>query len=429
MNFSTLFRLRENLNLDKKTLVILRWIAIIGQFTTVNLVYFYLDLEFPVLICHSILLVGFLTNVYLQFGIKSILLRDYYASLFLVYDLIQLSILLYLTGGISNPFSILIIIPTIVSSTFLSMGTTIILGILTIIFLFTLTIFHYPLPGLHEHSVTFPKLYLTGYFLAIILGLVFLSYFGIRFSGESKRRSDAINKLQQVIAKEYELESLGGQAAAAAHSLGTPLATISVIASELKKELGNDKEHAKDIELLVSQTKRCGEILKQISKKQIKDDEFFSKTTIENLLNEIIDTFKETSSKEIILNLDKNEAEFEFQRSPELIYGLRNFIGNAVKFAKSIVEIKIKSNSQSLEVSINDDGPGFPDDIKEILGEPYIKSKSREVNSNAGTGLGTFLGKTLLERKSANLLFLKDNKLGGASVKIIWKLADLKSIV
>ena len=280
MNFSTLFRLRENLNLDKKTLVILRWIAIIGQFTAINLVYFYLKLDFPVVTAHLILFFGFLTNSYLQFGIRSITIKDFYASIFLIYDLLQLTALLYLTGGISNPFSILMIIPTIVSSTFLSMGTTIMLGILTIIFLFLLTIFHYPLPGIHDHSITFPKLYLTGYFLAIIVGLIFLSYFGIRFSGESKRRSDAINKVQQVIAKEYELESLGGQAAAAAHSLGTPLATINVVASELKKELGGNNEHSKDIDLLISQTKRCGEILKQISKKQIKDDEFFSKTTI-----------------------------------------------------------------------------------------------------------------------------------------------------
>ena len=321
------------------------------------------------------------------------------------------------------------IIPAIVSSTFLSMGTTIILGFLTIIFLFLLTIFHYPLPGIHDHSITFPKLYLTGYFLAIIVGLVFLSYFGIRFSGESKRRSDAINKVQQVIAKEYELESLGGQAAAAAHSLGTPLATISVVASELKKELGDNNEHSKDIDLLISQTKRCGEILKQISKKQIKDDEFFSKTTIEDLLEEIIETFKETTSKKLKLNFDENKKIFDFQRSPELIYGLRNFIGNAVKFAKSIVEIRVKSNSKNLEVSINDDGPGFPEDVKEFLGEPYIQSKSKKVSLNAGTGLGTFLGKTLLERQSAHLSFLSDNKLGGAKVKIMWNIVDLNSNV
>ena len=425
MNFSTLFRLRENLNLDRKTLVILRWIAIIGQFSAITLVYFYLNLDFPILIAFAVLFLGFLSNLYLQFGIRSITLRDFYASIFLVYDLIQLTLLLYLTGGISNPFSILMIIPTIVSSTLLSMGTTIILGVLTIIFLFLLSIFHYPLPGIHDHSITFPKLYLTGYFLAIIVGLVFLSYFGIRFSGESKRRSDAINKVQQVIAKEYELESLGGQAAAAAHSLGTPLATISVVASELKKELGEKNEHSKDIDLLISQTKRCGEILKKISKKQIKDDEFFSKTKLEDLLSELISSFKETSSKHIKLQTEYDKNKISFQRSPEIIYGLRNFIGNAVKFSKTKVEIILSSNKKDIEILIKDDGPGFPADIIEILGEPYIKSKSPEINDNAGTGLGTFLGKTLLERRGAKLSFLNDKNNKGASVKIFWECKDL----
>ncbi len=426
MNFSTLFRLGENLTLDRKTLIILRWIANIGQLTAMCLVYFYLQLDFKILYAIFAVLIGIITNLFLQFKVKTILLKDFHASFYLIYDLIQLSFLLYLTGGISNPFSILMIVPTIVSSTLLSMGTTITLGILTIVLLFTLTIFHYPLPGIHDSSTTFPKLYLTGYFLAIIVGLLFLGYFGIRFSGESKRRSEALNKMQQVIAKEYELESLGGQAAAAAHSLGTPLATISVVASELKKEIGTNETYSKDIDLLVSQSKRCGEILKLISKKQIKDDEFFSKTFMENLLNEIIESFRETSSKNILINLEDNKNKFEFQRSPELIYGLRNFIGNAVKFSKSVVEIKVKSNSQYLEVLINDDGPGFPEDVKEILGEPYIKSKSKVVDSNAGTGLGTFLGKTFLERKLAKLSFLKDNTLGGASVKIIWNIKDLE---
>ena len=273
------------------------------------------------------------------------------------------------------------------------MGTTIILAILTIIFLFLLTVFHFPLPGIHEEGITFPKLYLSGYFIAIIIGLVFLCYFGIRFSGESKRRADAINKLQQVIAKEYELESLGGQAAAAAHSLGTPLATISVVSKELKKEIGNDKEYSKDIDLLISQTKRCGEILKQISKKQIIEDEFLSKTNLEDLLHEICESFKETTSKSIILSSSNDNNKFNFQRSPELIYGLRNFIGNAVKFSRSAVEIIISSNESLVKLEIDDDGPGFPEDIKEVLGEPYIKSKSKGVSSNAGTGLGTFLEK------------------------------------
>ena len=419
MNFSTIFRLRENLNLDKKTLVILRWIAIIGQFTAITLVYFYLKLDFLYLVAYLVLFFGFLTNLYLQFKVKSILIKDFNASIFLFYDLVQLGALLYLTGGISNPFSILLIIPAIVSSTFLSMGTTILLGIFTIALLFALSFFHYPFPGIHEQSMTFPKLYLTGYILSIIIGLIFLSYFGIRFSGESKRRTDAINKVQQVLAKEYELESLGGQAAAAAHSLGTPLATINVVATELKKELGNNQEYKKDLDLLITQTKRCGEILKKISKKQITDDDFYKKIKLEDLLEEIIESFKEISSKEIVLFSDKDENKIFISRSPEIIYGLRNFIGNAVKFSKSKVEINLTSNKEIIEIEINDDGPGFPDDIIEILGEPYIKSKSSQVNQNAGTGLGTFLGKTLLERRGAKLFF-SNIKNKGAIVKILF---------
>ncbi len=424
MNFSTLFRLGENLNLDRKTLIILRWIAITGQLFAINIVYFYLNLTFPILIAHVIIIIGLITNLVLQFKVKSILLKDFYASIFLIYDLIQLSLLLYLTGGISNPFSILMIIPAIISSTFLSMGTTIVLGFLTITFLFLLTVFHHPLPGIHDGNVIFPKLYLIGYFIAIIIGLIFLSYFGVRFAGESKRRSDAVNKLQQVIAKEYELESLGGQAAAAAHSLGTPLATISVVSKELKKELKNNKEVSKDIDLLISQTKRCGEILKQISKKQIAEDVFLSKTSLESLLSEIIDSFQETSSKKIELVVFEDNNKVNFKRSPELIYGLRNFIGNAVKFSKSKVEIVIQSDKQKIFVYVVDDGPGFPDDIIKILGEPYIKSKSLEVKSNSGLGLGTFLGKTLLERQGAQLNF-QNHINGGASVTISWNVIDI----
>ena len=255
MNFSTLFRTKENLNLDKNTLTILRYIAIFGQFLAINTVYFYLGLPFPIELSYLIISIGLLTNLYLQFGIKINQLKDFYASIFLVYDLIQLSILLYLTGGIFNPFSLLLIIPAIVSSTFLSMGTTIILGFVTSLLLLIISFYHLPLPGEDMNLLHFPNFYKTGILISILIGLIFLSYFGIRFAGETKKRSEALNKLQEVISKEYELESLGGQAAAAAHSLGTPLATISVVAKELKKEIGNEKEFSKDIDLLISQTK------------------------------------------------------------------------------------------------------------------------------------------------------------------------------
>ena len=426
MDFSTLFRTKENLNLDKNTLTTLRYIAIFGQFFAINIVFFYLNLDLPITESYLIIFLGLLTNLFLQFRVKVNQLKDTYASMFLLYDLIQLSILLYLTGGILNPFSILLIIPTIFSSTFLSMGTTIILGVLTTLFLFILTHFYLPLPGINTNIFAVPNFYNLGVLSSILIGLIFLSYFGIRFSGESKKRSEALNKLQEVISKEYELESLGGQAAAAAHSLGTPLATISVVAKELKKEIGDDKEISKDIDLLISQTKRCSEILKKISKKQIEEDSFLSLIKLEDLLEEIISSFKETSSKKIELCVENDQNKFDIRRTPEIIYGLRNFIGNAVKFSKSRVKITLRSNDKIIEIKISDDGPGIPEDIIKIIGEPYIKSKSKELSSNSGLGLGTFLGKTLLERKNAKLIFKRNGELGGALVIISW---DTKNFI
>ena len=425
MDFATIFRLEENLNLDRKTLVFLRWIAIFGQLFSVNLVYFFLDLNFPVLLCHIVIFIGLFTNIYLQFGLKVTLLKDLYSTVFLVYDIIQLSVLLFFTGGIFNPFAILLIVPTIVSSTFLSMGSTIILGTLTIFLLFTLTFFNLPLPGMEEYVLSFPNYYVTGILISLIIGLIFLSYFGIRFAGETKKRSDALNKLQQILAKEYELESLGGQAAAAAHSLGTPLATISVVAKEMRKEVGDSSKLTKDIDLLISQTKRCSEILKKISQKKIISDEFLSSMSFEDLLEEIIKSFKESSEKKIELNTDKDVNKIDIRRNPELVYGLRNFIGNAVKFSNQDILISIVSDNINLYVLIEDDGPGFPEDIIKALGEPYIKSKSKLSKINAGLGLGTFLGKTLLERQSAVISFDNDSSLKGAKVKIKWSVSDL----
>jgi two-component system sensor histidine kinase RegB len=254
---------------------------------------------------------------------------------------------------------------------------------------------------------------------------MFLSYFGIRFAGETKKRSEALNKLQQVIAKEYELESLGGQAAAAAHSLGTPLATITVVAKELRKEIGKESKHSKDLDLLISQTKRCGDILKQISQKQIIEDKFMSAIKLEDLLVEILRSFMETSEKEFKLNSDKDKNKIDIKRSPELIYGLRNFIGNAFKFSNSKVQIELESDNNNISIIINDDGPGFSEDIIKVLGEPYIRSKKN--NDKSGLGLGTFLGKTLLERQGGKLNFSNSAIYHGATVKISWKIKDLIS--
>jgi two-component system sensor histidine kinase RegB len=178
----------------------------------------------------------------------------------------------------------------------------------------------------------------------------------------------------------------------------------------------------------MSQTKRCSEILKKISKKQIEDDSFLSSIKLEDLLEEIINSFRETSSKKIELYIENDKNKISIQRTPEIIYGLRNFIGNAVKFSKSRVKIDLKSDHRIIEIKINDDGPGIPEDIISKIGEPYIKSKSKEINSNSGLGLGTFLGKTLLERQNAKLLFKKNSELGGALVIINWSTKNFTAV-
>jgi len=430
MKFSEVFTSRDSIQLDKKTLVILRWIAIIGQYISVGIVFFILNFDLPFFNCSAVIVLGILSNIFLQFVEKDNQLSNIKASLYLLYDLIQLSLLLFFTGGVTNPFVILLVIPAIVSSTFLSLRSTINLSAITIVILVILTIFYFPLPhkAIEELHFHVPNYYLYTIPFAIIIGLVFLTYFGARFGSESRKRTEALNRLELILAKEHELESIGLQAAAAAHSLGTPLSTISVVAKELEKELGNNPEYSKDINLLLSQTKRCSTILKNLSQDQLKDDNFLNNIKIGELLNEVVRSFTEISEKKILLIQDYNELDPKIDRTLEITYGLRNFIGNAVKYSNSNVEINLKSNDTITEVKVSDDGPGFPEDVKDVLGEPYIRSTNKIISSKSGLGLGTFIGKTLLERMKANVEFATSVKLKGAMVTIRWKTKDLINI-
>ena len=264
--------------------------------------------------------------------------------------------------------------------------------------------------------------------IAIIITLTFLTYFGIRFGIESRKRTQALNKLELILAKEHELESIGLQAAAAAHSLGTPLSTITVIARELEKDIGQNSKHSKDIDLLLSQTKRCSDILKNLSKDQLKEDSFLSDIKIQELLDEIVRSFKEISEKKLSITSEKNKKNPQIERTLEITYGLRNFIGNAVKYSNSSVEISLESDNKITQVKICDDGPGFSEDILNVLGEPYIRSKNKVISLKSGLGLGTFIGKTLLERMKANIQFGKCPKTNGAMVIIKWQTKDLLAI-
>ena len=428
MKFSEVFTSKDNIQLDKKTLVILRWIAIVGQFFTISIVYFFLSFELPFFYCSAIILVGVLSNIYLQFKVKDNQLNNFSSTIYLLYDLVQLATLLYLTGGITNPFTILLIIPAIVSSTFLTLRSTLNLSFTTIIVLVVLTLYHLPLPYSGDFHFHVPNYYLYAIPIAVITGLIFLTYFGARFGIESRKRTKALNKLELILAKEHELESIGVQAAAAAHSLGTPLSTITVVAKELEKEIGNNSKYSKDINLLLTQTKRCGDILKKLSQDTLAEDTFLDDIKLDELLNEIARSYREISNKKLSVIIEKNEINPRIERTLEITYGLRNFIGNAVKYSKSLVEISLESNNRITEVKVCDDGPGFPSDVKDVLGEPYIRSEDNKISSKSGLGLGTFIGKTLLERMKANVTFEKCPKTNGAMVTIQWQTNSLLSI-
>ena len=428
MKLLKIFKSENNIQLDKKTLVILRWIAIVGQLITINIVYFILNFYFPFTYCYLIIFFGILTNLFLQFKVKQKLLSDFSSILYLIYDLIQLAVLIFLTGGITNPFVILLVVPAIVSSTFLSIKSTINLSFITVASLLILTLYHFPLPSsgdLHFHT---PDYYLYGVPIAITIGLIFLCYFGARFGLETRKRAEALTKLELVLAKEHELKTIGVQAAAAAHSLSTPLSTIKLVAKELEKDIGNKKKYSKDIKLLLSQSLRCGEILKKLSMVPLKRDDFFENVRLEDLLSEIINSFREISNKNFIIKSENNKYDLTVRRKAEVTYGLRNFIGNASKFSKSLVEVILESNNKITQIKVCDDGPGFPEDIQNFLGEPYIRSKNQTVDSKSGLGLGIFIGKTLLERMKANVNFGKCPNIKGAMVTIKWETKNLLSI-
>ena len=428
MKLLEIFKSSDDIWLDKKTLVILRWIAIAGQLITINFVYFILDFSFPFFYCTTIIFFGIVTNIFLQFKEKRNLLSDFSSTIYLAYDLTQLTALVFLTGGITNPFVLLLVIPSVVSSTFLSLKSTINLSFITASFLLILTVYYFPLPSSGDLHFHVPTYYLYGIPIAIIIGLIFLCYFGARFGLATRKRTEALNKLELVLAKEHELKSIGVQAAAAAHSLSTPLSTIKLVSKELEKEMGNDEKYSKDIKLLHNQALRCGEILKKLSMSPLKKDEFFENVKLTDLLTEITNSFREISKKNFSVKSENNKNDFTIKRKAEITYGLRNFIGNASKFSESLIEIKLQTSQQKTQIKICDDGPGFPEDIKKFLGEPYIHSKDKKIDAKSGLGLGTFIGKTLLERMKANVNFGKCPNLKGAMVTIEWETKNLLSI-
>ena len=426
MKLSEILRYDDDLKLEKSTVVILRWIALIGQLMTIYIVHFFIKFDLPLIFCSLTIFFGGVTNIFIQFRLKKNQLNNTESTILLFYDVIQLSVLLYLTGGVTNPFIVFLIVPAIISSTLLNLSSTFFLLIITVIALLLLTFNYFPLPSEGDLHFHVPDFYIFSIPTSLVIILIFLTYFGFRFGYEARKRGDALSRLELVLAKEQELESIGHQAAAAAHSLGTPLSTITVIATELKKENYKDKNLTKDIDILLEQAKKCGDILKKISQNKIVNDEYVTNISLQDLLYEITKSFDEITEKKIKLNTTETNKRIPIKRSPEITYGIRNFVGNAVKFSKKEININLVSNDKETKIQIFDDGPGFPDDILKFIGEPYITTKSKKLKRKSGLGLGTFIGKTLLERKKAVIEFSKSN-LGGALVEITWDNSDLET--
>ena len=423
------FETSKYFSLKKSTYINLRWIAIIGQFTTINVIYFIFGFDFNLILENSIILIGSISNLYLIYINKNTQLSDKTAFLFLLIDILQLSGLIYLTGGITNPFAIFLIIPSIFSSLYLGFKSNVLLVSITILIIIFLTFFSQPLPQPVSEHFHVDNYYYYSMPISLIIALIFLNYFALSFGKESRIRKEALNKMEEIMSKEHELLSLGGQAAAAAHSLGTPFSTIKIISADLLKQFKNNNEVKKDIDLLMSQIERCGEILKKLTLNPTVEDNFIDRDlTMVDYINEIVKSFKETSKKEFIINFDQYSNSLNINKSIEIVYGLRNFIGNANKFSKSKVFINVKSDNNFTEVVIEDDGEGYPKDVLRNIGEPYIKSYKSSIKSKTGLGLGIFIGKTLLEKNYANILFRNSETRTGAEVNITWKNKDLLNL-
>ncbi len=413
----------------KSTYISLRWIGIIGQLISIYFVYFVLNFKFDFLVSNLIIFLGILSNLYLIFIYQKTQLSDRSAFLFLVIDILQLGALLYLTGGVTNPFVIFLIIPSVFSSSNLSFKTNLLLVFLTIFTIFILTFYSLDLPSpISDHFHVSPY-YFYSIPIALIIALIFLNYLAMTFGKQSRLRREALAKMEEVMATEHELLSLGGQAAAAAHSLGTPLSTIKIITQDLIKQFKGQVEIEKDIELLASQVERCNQILKRLTLNPVEEDEFIDKDlSMKDYISEIISSFKEISKKKFIFNFDQYSNSKKITKSLEIVYGLRNFIGNANKFSEKNVFINLKSDSETTEIVIEDDGFGFPRDILSKIGEPYLKSSDTKDKSKTGLGLGLFIGKTLLEKNFATINCRNSKTQKGAEIIIKWKNKDLFNI-
>jgi two-component system sensor histidine kinase RegB len=412
--------------INLRTLILIRWIAIAGQASTILIVHYGLGFRLPLLPALGVVASSALLNLVL------IVLRQWAArlgarnaALYLGYDVLQLAVLLYLTGGLQNPFSILILAPVTVAATILSRRAVIALSLLAVAAISVLALRHMPLPW-RDDSLVFPPELVLGIWIALVLATVFIGAYTWSIAQGARRLRDAMAATQLALAREQRVSAVGALAAAAAHELGSPLATIAVVAKELVHELPGGSPHAEDAALLLSQSERCRRILAELAHQPEEDGGSpYTRLLISALVETAAAPYRNQGIRLILATAgEPAEEEPLVRRSPEIMHGLHNLIQNAVQFAAREVSITTFWDAKAITVEIDDDGPGFPLHLLGRLGEPYLSTRASVTDH---MGLGIFIAQSLLERSGAKLVF--DNLAeGGAHVAISWNRANLETV-
>ena len=421
---------RRNVRLD--TLVRLRWLAVIGQTTAVLVVQYGLEFELPIYTCVAVIALSGWLNVALRlrFHMTQRLEPDRAAWL-LAFDVAELAVLLFLTGGLQNPFAFLLLGPVLLSATALPPRFTLLLGAFAVACATVLVFAHYPLPWDSDDPLQLPPIYMMGVWLSILLGMGFIGVYSWQITEESRQLADALAATELVLAREQHLSQLDGLAAAAAHELGTPLSTISVIAKELVNAIRADAPHGDDVRLLREQATRCRDILAKLTELSSSGGEPFEHMPLTALIEEVVAPHRNFGIVIDVALPAERQHEPVGARNPAILYGLGNLLENAVDFARERVVASAHWDEDVVEVTITDDGPGFAPEIMDRIGEPYVTSRRRNADEAdevpAGLGLGFFIAKTLLERSGATLNF--ENRMipeRGAIVRVRWTRSDFE---
>ena len=431
---------RGESRLRLQTIVRLRWLAVLGQSLTVIGAYWVLGIDLPIGGCLAVIALSAWINVALRIRYPaSQRLRSHYAFIMLGYDILQLAALLYLTGGLENPFAFLLIAPVTVSASTLPIRITAALGALTIVAATILTSVHHPLPWFHHANLLLPFPYVMGVWAAVVSGILFIGFYSWRTAEEARRMAEALAAAEMVLAREQKLSALDGLAAAAAHGLGTPLATIAVVTKELMRDAKPTDPHYEDVALLRAQAERCREILAELAGGGEQHDLIVSRLPVSHLIEEVVAPHRLVAVPiEVKIGPTPGAAprsagaqEPVAERNPGVLYGLGNLVENAIDFAASKVEVDAHWSDEDVEIVIADDGAGFPPHVLEQLGEPFVTTRpaygwrQEAPDEHIGMGLGFFIAKTLLERSGATLE-LANRPQGGAIVTVSWPRAKFE---